>query len=227
MELGKKIKELRCKRNLTQNELSEKLFVSYQAVSQWENGTTNPDISVLPKLASVFEVSIDELFSLEKPEERNELDGGKTHVNILNVEDDTLYILLLKGSEIKDIIDYDKYTKEKSNLVVEYMADITNIKSHFNINVEGNVLNNANAGVSIECNDIGNNANAGYSIDCNNVKGSVSAGSTVDANNITGNVSAGSNIDCNDISGNVASGNKVEAHIIHGDVKADTVITQE
>ena len=52
--------KLRKAHNLTQNELAEKLFLSYQAISQWENGITKPDIDMLPKLAEVFGKSIDE-----------------------------------------------------------------------------------------------------------------------------------------------------------------------
>ena len=62
MNLGKTIQTLRKLKNLTQNELAEKLFVSYQAVSQWENCNTNPDISILPNIADVFGITIDELF---------------------------------------------------------------------------------------------------------------------------------------------------------------------
>jgi len=47
---------------LSQNKLAEKLGVSPQAISKWERGICCPDISLLPALSRVFEVSIDELF---------------------------------------------------------------------------------------------------------------------------------------------------------------------
>lgn len=44
MNFKEQIQKLRKERGMTQNELAEKLFISYQAVSQWENGNTKPDI---------------------------------------------------------------------------------------------------------------------------------------------------------------------------------------
>ena len=61
MEIGKKIQKLRKERGLTQEALAEKIGVSAQAVSKWENGYSCPDISVLPTLASILGVSTDEL----------------------------------------------------------------------------------------------------------------------------------------------------------------------
>ncbi len=62
MELGKKIKQLRLNKGVTQETLANALGVTYQAVSRWENETTMPDISLLPQLSVFFGVSIDELF---------------------------------------------------------------------------------------------------------------------------------------------------------------------
>lgn len=52
-----------CKRNgFTQETLAEKLGVSFQAVSKWENRQSCPDILALPRLADIFGVTIDQLF---------------------------------------------------------------------------------------------------------------------------------------------------------------------
>ena len=64
IEMGAKIRQLRTLRGLTQEELGSELGVSAQAVSKWESGTTLPDIQLLPELAVLFGVSIDELFSM-------------------------------------------------------------------------------------------------------------------------------------------------------------------
>lgn len=69
MSLGKKISELRKQRGLTQDELSEQLGVSAQAVSKWENDISCPDIMLLPQLAQILNVSVDELLSNEPPKE--------------------------------------------------------------------------------------------------------------------------------------------------------------
>lgn len=62
-KIGKFIKEIRKKNNLTQKELAEKYGVTYQAVSKWENGKSIPDISLLKEISTDFNISIDELLS--------------------------------------------------------------------------------------------------------------------------------------------------------------------
>lgn len=84
MTLGKRIAALRKEKELKQDTLAEALGVSPQAVSKWENDQTCPDISLLPKLAALLGVSVDELLSGKKhelaetakvlpPEERKDL----------------------------------------------------------------------------------------------------------------------------------------------------------
>lgn len=60
--IGTAISQLRKERNLTQDDLASQLGVSYQAVSKWETGTSCPDVALLPKLSSLFGVSVDYLF---------------------------------------------------------------------------------------------------------------------------------------------------------------------
>lgn len=59
--VGLNIARYRKSQNLTQDELAKQLSITYQAVSKWENGITKPDISLLPVLASILNVSIDSL----------------------------------------------------------------------------------------------------------------------------------------------------------------------
>ena len=61
--LGSRIAALRHEKNMKQDELAEKLGVSPQAVSKWENDISCPDISVLPALANCLGVTVDELLS--------------------------------------------------------------------------------------------------------------------------------------------------------------------
>ncbi len=65
--IGKRIMTLRKSRGMTQDQLAEKLGVTAQAVSKWENDVSCPDISLLPKLAEVFQVTTDSLLGM--PEE--------------------------------------------------------------------------------------------------------------------------------------------------------------
>ncbi len=65
MSIGTTIKKLRRDRNITQEHLAELLGVSTNAVSQWECDKTAPDISHLPVLANIFEVSADILLEID------------------------------------------------------------------------------------------------------------------------------------------------------------------
>ena len=62
MSIGTNIYTLRKARKITQAELAEKLGVSEQAVSKWENGMCTPDVSLFPMIADYFGVSIDRVF---------------------------------------------------------------------------------------------------------------------------------------------------------------------
>ena len=61
MTLGKRIQYYRKRKQLTQEELAEKLMVSRQAVSRWESDNNEPDIKTLLVLANIFEITVDEL----------------------------------------------------------------------------------------------------------------------------------------------------------------------
>ncbi len=68
MEIGNIIKQKRFKASMTQEQLAEKLGISPQSVSKWENEISMPDIALLPEIAEVFGVSVDELFGLNENE---------------------------------------------------------------------------------------------------------------------------------------------------------------
>lgn len=61
MELGKQIRKYRNERTLSQEALAEKIYVSRQTVSNWENDKSYPDVNSLVLLSEVFEVSLDQL----------------------------------------------------------------------------------------------------------------------------------------------------------------------
>ncbi|MBQ3164198.1 MAG: helix-turn-helix transcriptional regulator [Lachnospiraceae bacterium] len=81
--LGRKIKEFRMKRGITQEELGNLVGVTTQAVSKWERGGT-PDAELLPNIARALRVSIDALFDMEQE----------------------------KGSRLEDMIIEELYSKE-------------------------------------------------------------------------------------------------------------------
>ena len=65
MSIGKRIMTLRKQKGLTQEQLAERVSVSPQAVSKWENDISCPDIAIIPKLAEVLGVTTDELLGVK------------------------------------------------------------------------------------------------------------------------------------------------------------------
>lgn len=65
LNIGRILTENRRKRGITQEELAEYMGVSKASVSKWENAVTYPDITLLPRLATYFNISIDELMGYE------------------------------------------------------------------------------------------------------------------------------------------------------------------
>lgn len=65
---GRRVAALRKNAGLTQEDLAEKLNITAQAVSKWENEVSFPEITILPRLAQVLGTSIEELFGREQRE---------------------------------------------------------------------------------------------------------------------------------------------------------------
>lgn len=63
--IGSNIKKLRVQQGMTQKNLADKLFVSAQAVSRWENNEVEPSVSTILELAKIFGVSTDEIMGIE------------------------------------------------------------------------------------------------------------------------------------------------------------------
>lgn len=82
--LGNQIKYFRQQKQVKQDELAEYLGVSYQAVSKWETGASDPDISLLPKLAIFFGVSIDELFEMPYEEQMERIENMIWDTRVIN-----------------------------------------------------------------------------------------------------------------------------------------------
>ena len=70
MTLEEKIKHYRKQAGLSQEKMAEKIGVSRQAITKWENGTGTPDIANLMAIADLFQISVDELLSNEKSEKK-------------------------------------------------------------------------------------------------------------------------------------------------------------
>ncbi|MDR0936294.1 MAG: helix-turn-helix transcriptional regulator [Oscillospiraceae bacterium] len=77
IQLPENLKKLRRVRELTQEELAERLGVSPQSISKWERGDNSPDIYMLPLIANFFEVSVDELLGMEIIRDEKRVEDAK------------------------------------------------------------------------------------------------------------------------------------------------------
>ena len=68
LAIGENIRNFRKKNDLTQEALADRLGVTYQSISRWENGTTYPDLELIPAIAEVLAVTVDELLGMPQIE---------------------------------------------------------------------------------------------------------------------------------------------------------------
>ena len=115
MELGKKIKQLRFKAGLTQEQLAGKLGIGAQAVSKWENAVAMPDIATLPLLAEIFGISIDDLFDLTSEQRLNRIE------NSLDINEDLPQDLFREYEDfLKAQLD-DTQNKQRATSLIAYL----------------------------------------------------------------------------------------------------------
>lgn len=97
-KVSKNIKNLRMAQGMSQDALAEKLFVSRQAISSWENDRTQPDVQMISKLSEVLGVSVEELIYGEK--RNTEIDNEKNSTNKVIVTVFSVVGSLLLGAGI-------------------------------------------------------------------------------------------------------------------------------
>lgn len=95
--IGKNIKQFRSEKDMTQEKLAEKLNVTRQAVSNWENGKTQPDVEMLGRIAEVLEVTLEELI-YDKPK-------SKVHVAVKDSAESGIGL----GAALAVVISYVKW----------------------------------------------------------------------------------------------------------------------
>ncbi len=206
----KNIANLRRASGMSQSTLAEKLNITFQSVSKWENNLSCPDISLLPMIADVFGVSIDFLFNRKTTDNT----GNIPETDCLSwPDDDNLYAVIFKG---RRLLKNEEITEDLSQIEFKHDGPAHNITSHFSITIENcTEICDAklNAGSHITCGDI-NIKNDGY----------IKADSHITCTDINthGNIQAGSHMTCADINshGYIRSGSNITAaditcHEIH------------
>ena len=223
----------RKKQGLTQEELARKLGVTNQSVSKWESAQCCPDISLLPKLADIFDISIDELF------------GREPSVNDVCAQfplrdDDTFRVVVARGKKVMSVDDLDKtiditFPKNCNETTRQYfkVEVFGNICCDASINgdvighgdIECNLINGAikSCEGNISCHgSINGDANCGSNISSgDSINGSINCGDNVACgDSIGGDVSCGGNVTCgDDITGDVNCGGDIKCKMIKGNVE--------
>ena len=137
MDIGSRIKELRIKNKITQEELSKTLQVSTQAVSKWENGGS-PDLELIPLIATYFKVSTDFLFDQKQNEIIDIEDKLYNYLISFKLEDrvKVLYKLCFnmsiatRGEKIEDVNKFESMINNEdlySNIIGENGIIITSL----------------------------------------------------------------------------------------------------
>lgn len=85
-KIGKYIFELRKEKNMTQEQLSEKMGVTNKSISRWENGITMPDISMLVQLSEILDTTLPELINGRKMTKDELLAQKETINNLIKLE---------------------------------------------------------------------------------------------------------------------------------------------
>ncbi len=147
--LAENIQKYRKKSGLTQEELANKLGVTFQAVSKWENAKSAPDIMFLPKMAELFGCNIDSLFSEE------------TGIDMPWGDDDVIRIFQAKGRKVI------KTQDDRSYIEVVFPRNCNEItRQYFKVEVYGNIVCDSSINGDVICH--GN-------INCYEINGDVSA----------------------------------------------------
>lgn len=226
----------RKRQGFTQEELAKKLGVTNQSVSKWESAQCCPDISLLPTLADIFEISIDELFGRKNEKE--------SHYDLCSElpwnDDNTIRVFRTLGKKILESTD------ENGIINITFPKDCYKTDGRFfkvevmgNLNCDASINGDVVCHKNIECNDIngdvkecrGNISAAGDingGVSCGGdlscareINGAVQCGNNVACGkSISGDVSCGDNVVCGkNIEGDVDCGGKVECREIKGNVE--------
>ena len=217
-EFAQRITMLRKARALTQDQLAQELGITAQAVSKWENGQSYPDITLLPKLAEVYGVRVDELLGCAPEKDEDEHEEAALD---LPWDDDpkTIHAVLFAGHTL---IGAQEVTKcpEASRITFTYEGEALNIDSVFAVSVDGEVQGNVRAGSSVSCDDVGGDVKAGGSVNCDAIGGNVSSGGSVNCDDVEGSVSANGSVTCGDVGGSVTAGGSLSCDEVHGSASA-------
>ena len=203
IKINEQISQLRRQAGMTQEELAAKLGVTNQAVSKWESAQCCPDIALLPDIARLFGLTVDELLTGEpagKPV------GGDLPDVLKN--DGVIRVLQFRGREL---IRWDNREEngEKNTIKLSFPENggKTQIEIYGSVESEG----------AVACANVGGYVEADGDVACGNVDGYVEAGEDVTVDTVYGDVSAGGDVKAGTVNGDVSAGGDVRYETLNGD----------
>ncbi len=101
LQFAENLRRLRHGQSLTQEQLAEKLGVSFQTVSRWETGAVYPDIELLPMLSELFDVTVDELIGCDSARREERLNAAWDKYNTIADPEEAYQHLKRMRSEFK------------------------------------------------------------------------------------------------------------------------------
>lgn len=204
MNIGNNIKLLRQQRNLTQEQIAEKLGVSYQAVSKWENNANTPDIALLPEIASIFGVSIDALFA----------DNIMDYSDVFSFmkDDDVIRVVQLRGTKILKIT--NTFSQDNPPIEIAFPHDCNDRTQYFKVEVYGHLIADGSINGDVVCHE---------TIHCSHINGDVKSEGDIKVNELNGLKIVCNNItDCYKLqsqtiecTGNITAANVSCDHIVY------------
>lgn len=176
MNIGSNIKQLRQRMNLTQEQVANKLGVSYQAVSKWEVGANTPDIALLPDIANLFGVSIDSLFSDNIDEFAEALSLAK--------DDDVIRVVQMKGKKVIKVT--TAISPDAPPIEIAFPRNCNDRTQYFKVEVYGSVISDGSINGDVICHQ---------NIECSQINGDIKSDGDISASTVNGG-----KITCNAIS---------------------------
>ena len=179
--LAGRIAQLRKEAGMTQEQLGNALGLTYQSVSKWENGLSCPDVQLLPQLADLFHVTLDDLFGREAPQPERTAEQEEMEMERILPwpDDDTLYAVVYHGHQL--LTEEPAVLKgHREELRFVYDGPAVNVSSWFDVVCEsGPVEGNVTAGGDVACGEVTGDVRSGGDVACGSVGGSVRAGGDV------------------------------------------------
>lgn len=205
MNIGGNIKQLRQRLNLTQEQVAMKLGVSYQAVSKWENNANTPDIALLPKIAELFGVSIDALFTGDIED--------CPDIRALMKDDDVIRVVQIRGRKVLKVS--STFSPDEPPIEIAFPHDCNNRTQYFKVEIYGHVVADGSINGDVICHQ---------SIISGTINGDVRSDGNIDVKQLNGQKIICQNItDCYKLeaqkiecNGNISSANLTCNQIVYG-----------